>query len=97
MSFFLARRRVFSGLKGVKVVQMVIPSRWNSCIDPDITKTILLEFVCRINYPKFVVYTLGVHSAAGILSDFGYQPLSLCVKVYPGKCKRYFAEDGLGK
>ena len=31
MSFFLARRRVFSGLKGVKVVQMVIPSRWNSC------------------------------------------------------------------
>ena len=35
MSFFLARRRVFSGLKGVKVVQMVIPSRWNSCpVDP---------------------------------------------------------------
>ena len=33
MSFFLARRRVFSGLKGVKVVQMVIPSRWNSCHD----------------------------------------------------------------
>ena len=31
MSFLLARRRVFSGLKGVKVVQMVIPSRWNSC------------------------------------------------------------------
>ena len=33
MSFFLARRRVVSGLKGVKVVQMVIPSRWNSCAD----------------------------------------------------------------
>ena len=32
MSFFLARRRVFSGLKGVKVVQIVIPSRCNSCV-----------------------------------------------------------------
>ena len=37
MSFFLARRRVFSGLKGVKVVQMVIPSRWNSCLDQPCT------------------------------------------------------------
>ena len=61
MSLFLTRKRAFSGLKGVKVVQMVIPSRWNSCEGDDVKGMIL-------NY--FSVLVFGCVSSFGsLLSD----------------------------